>query len=167
MNQCTAVLNQDSCLLDSYCHHHLSSERTVRQQISLTFYWLEHQSTAATAHFRQLFTQVEVPFISFSIKTPQLLLIRDYMQRGGHPVIAVPYTLLAGSECDDCVITKKLIRNNEQNILQLLGFKHKECLEALDDLATSCHKGEVDFFLLCEPEKCDHVSVRSEEALEN
>lgn len=38
-------------------------------------------------------------------------------------------------------LRKKVINNNKQNILQLLGFEHKECLEALGDLATSCHKG--------------------------
>lgn len=54
---------------------------------------------------------------------------------------AMPYALLAGSECDDCVGTvRKYNLKNKQNILQLLGFEHKECLEALDDLATSCHK---------------------------
>lgn len=57
---------------------------------------------------------------------------------------AMPYTPLSGSEWDDRVGTikkKLLINNNEQNILQLLGLEHKERLEALDDLATSCLKG--------------------------
>lgn len=46
-----------------------------------------------------------------------------------------------------------------QHILQLLGFEHKQCLEALNELATSCRIGDVDILAIVTDENLKNACV--------
>ncbi|TKS79975.1 hypothetical protein D9C73_013794 [Collichthys lucidus] len=83
----------------SYCPRHPSSKRTVRQQISVTLNWLEHQSTAASARFHEIIYSSRVTLLFFFSSS-----LFKNVQRG-HTRCQRPTLKLTGSACDDRVGT--------------------------------------------------------------
>lgn len=101
-------------LIGSCCHRHRSSKRTN------TVKKFNNKPAGAPKHSSS--DSLELPLITKTTHNKPVLICDNL-------------------HCDLNVMKTKKIKNNTQNILQLLGFEHNKCLEALDDLATSCHKG--------------------------